>query len=114
MRLLFLSGLVACVDGGKDSGSCDALSVEACASRSDCTVIDGGEITIPDTGGACYDVGSATDLGCMSADVGCGEAITFATDPSGHESCYRFSNTCVPEGWVSCEPDYNTWEECGG
>lgn len=105
-------GMLACV-GADTKETCAELSVERCAEEPACRTLDGGELTIPDTGGeACYNVGSAEPLGCADQDIECTQAITFAMDPSGTGSCYQFNNGCIPEGWVTCEPDYNEWSEC--
>lgn len=123
--MILILAALACIGGdeAKDSGSvddtdstaaCETLEPSACGARADCTALNGRELTIPDTGGAaCYDLGSAEPLACLTGEVTCGAAITFATQPDGHGPCYYFTNTCVPEGWVSCEPDYNAWDECG-
>ena len=56
----------------------------------------------------CYTVATETTaMGCMSADMGCTEAITFAQEPEGE--CTWFSNGCTPVGWESCEL---SMEEC--
>jgi hypothetical protein len=82
-------------------GDCDVLSIDECGVRSDCNLIYGTEIAV-DTTNDCYDLAEeAAAFGCMSVDMMCTEAITYAQDPSVGE-CTWFSNGCIPTGWVSC------------
>lgn len=82
-------------------GACDVLSIDECGVRSDCALIYGTEIAV-DTTNNCYDLAEeAAAFGCMSADMMCTEAITYAQDPSVGE-CTWFSNGCIPTGWDSC------------
>jgi len=82
-------------------GSCDVLSIDECGVRSDCALIYGTEMAV-DTTNNCYELAEeAAAFGCMSADMMCTEAITYAQDPSAGE-CTWFSNGCIPTGWVSC------------
>lgn len=112
--------LLACPGGADSNGGsggdspavvdCWSLSPDACAAEATCTVLTGRELQIPDTGGAtCYTLASPEPVGCMPNDVGCGGAITFGT---GGDGCYRFTSTCQPTGWSSCDVDYNDWSEC--
>ncbi len=80
---------------------CMELDVDACDARPDCVTIVGRSINVDDAND-CYTVATeTTPVGCMSADMGCTEAITFAQEPEGE--CTWFSNGCTPAGWESCE-----------
>ena len=82
---------------------CSDLSVADCASNSDCTVITAVQVEY-DERNECYDWDNNTQrVGCMSADMGCGAAFTYAAPPDNPEQCHGFTNTCTPEGWVGCE-----------
>ena len=76
------------------------MSIDECGVRSDCALIYGAEIAV-DTANNCFTMAEAAAFGCMSADMMCTEAITYAQDPSVGE-CTWFSNGCIPTGWVSC------------
>ena len=82
---------------------CSDLSVADCASNSDCTVITAVQVEY-DERNECYDWDNNTQrVGCMSADMGCGAAFTYAAPSDNPEQCHGFTNTCIPEGWVGCE-----------
>ncbi|HEY0839723.1 MAG TPA: hypothetical protein VGD74_06015 [Vulgatibacter sp.] len=38
-------------------------------------------------------------VGCADAAQGCGDALTYATDPMG--GTWLFPDTCIPDGWES-------------
>jgi len=99
-------------DEGSSAVDCAALDITTCASTEACSLLDGGMLEWPDTGGtACFTVGANDAVGCISADTGCGAAVTYAT-ASEKDVCYQFSSTCVPDGWIACSPDPDTVGEC--
>ena len=75
--------LMACIEP-----ICSDLSEEACATADTCRSVMARPV---DLDNACLMRPEFT--GCISADSGCGEAITFA---SRGDSCWQFSDTCVP------------------
>jgi len=113
---MLLSLLLHGCPGGDDTGTptgdaCAALDVTTCASRADCAVIDGRELSVPDTGGAsCYNLADPSDLGCHDAQSECTSAETFAAGPDG--VCHWFNNGCIPTGWVDCYDAYQGMNEC--
>lgn len=112
-RLIPLLLGAACLDKADDTAATCPTTPEGCEAASGCSLIEGRELSIPDTGGStCYNLASAEPLGCQSDSLGCAEVITFATAPEGGVPCYQFNDSCVPEGWVACETDYNSWSEC--
>jgi hypothetical protein len=75
-----------------DTAPCAAVPVAACGARKDCAVIHGEAY---DEAKGC--VRGRAELGCHSAQDGCGDGITFARDPKNN--MYRFMDTCTPAGW---------------
>jgi hypothetical protein len=80
------------------TNGCAALAPEACAARSDCTVVQAQQA---DTGGRC--LRPALPVGCRPAAQGCDDAHSFAQAPDGR--CFRLPDTCLPAGFVSPPPD---------
>lgn len=105
--------LLACAgDKPSDSGAaadCAALDPTTCATREDCSTIDGRPLQDDGSGGVCVDYyDEPVPLGCMSAEGGCGAAETGGLDGDG--TCWWFSSTCLPSGWTSCE--FSVVDEC--
>ena len=100
--------------------TCWDISVEACSDRTDCIPISGLELDI-NYDLECYQEGDYIAVGCMPADIGCDDAITYASSPIAEE-CMMFYSGCIPNGWESCdllnvfgecsEPEENTLGEC--
>ena len=81
---------------------CATLSADECSTAASCFTITGTPVEYDDRD-ECYSwTNSVAEVGCMDADMGCGAAFTYATDPANPEQCYGFTNTCIPDGWVSC------------
>ena len=79
------------------------MSVADCASAAECTVITASQVQY-DERNECYDWDNNPQrVGCMSVDIGCGSAITYAAAPESPSQCHGFTNTCIPEGWIACE-----------
>lgn len=76
--------------------TCDTLDIATCALAPTCTVLSAW-VVVED----CVDYSAQVDQGCGSADVGCGEALTFARPPEG--ACRVFPTTCIPAGFVPCD-----------
>ncbi|MET0284368.1 MAG: hypothetical protein ABW352_07855 [Polyangiales bacterium] len=72
---------------------CYALDVARCKQDDACSVITGRlvngdpDCTFP-----------PAELGCYAAEMICGEALSFASDPQGRT--YTFGTTCIPAGFV--------------
>lgn len=116
MTLLLLAlPLLSGCSGGAPAGACAALSPSECGHRDDCAVIDGRYVDVitSDTAGAaeCVQLGDRMDLGCQDAATGCDDVETWAADPTDAH-CYLFPDSCVPAGFVACEPDPNGLPEC--
>lgn len=113
LTLLLLAGCPTGDDTGTTStpAECATLDVATCATRTDCAVIDGREVSVPDTGGAtCYNLADPADVGCHDAESECTSAETFATGSDG--VCYWFNNGCVPAGWSDCYDQVTGMTEC--
>lgn len=115
--LLSLLGCPSSTDAGDTSdtaGDCASLDPTTCATRDDCTVIQGRplEFQTADTAGGptCYVLLDPLPLGCMDLGTGCDEAETFGASPDGE--CAWFATGCQPQGWVACDPDPLTLPEC--
>jgi len=104
---LFLAaiGLVACdgsqqSEGGKAAENAAAQVHIECSSRTvaDCS---GDGLCNPIIGSRLSEAASCADAGeyvtCQDL-FGCGEAVTYARDPSG--DLWRFPDTCTPAGWA--------------
>ena len=90
---------------------CTDLSVTDCASREDCAAITASQ-TVLNAEEECLDwANSVEDVGCMNAEMGCDNAITYAASAADPTQCYGFPSTCIPQGWSDCNteslPDCN-------
>lgn len=114
LLLLFVILLPGC-PATSPTGACAELAPADCAHRDDCAVIDGRYVDVitSDTAGAaeCVQLGDRKDLGCQDADLGCDDVETWAADPADAH-CYLFPDSCIPAGFVACEPDPNGLPEC--
>ena len=114
LLLLFVLLLPGC-PATSPTGACAELAPADCAHRDDCAVIDGRYVVVitSDTAGAaeCVQLGDRKDLGCQDADLGCDDVETWAADPADAH-CYLFPDSCIPAGFVACEPDPNGLPEC--
>jgi hypothetical protein len=76
---------------------------ELCLDGLECHHISGREIhnkeTVP-----CVDWSQeSVAKGCLSNDMGCGDAETYAAPSDDPSDCWWFPSTCVPTGWGACE-----------
>ena len=79
------------------SPDCEGLSQESCDKTPGCAGIKGApaaEICMDN-----FDNWGSIWSGCMSADMGCGEAETCAQSPVSGEQLV-FPTTCIPDGWA--------------
>lgn len=90
-----LFGTSECEVGDYRLCACEEYSAASCPESNGCTKIYGRRGVVEDQ---CLLDSEA--VGCMSAEMGCGAVITFATNPAG--DCYQFGG-CIPAGWS--EPD---------
>ena len=95
------------IDTGSEPIDCSTLSANECSETNDCVGINANQLEVDDVN-TCYEIGEQSMVGCMSANMGCGDAITFATDSGG--TPYWFSSTCIPEGW-SEQTELNSYSE---
>lgn len=114
MQVLFL--LWGCGEKETDSASndtgsvlpdCATIAADECGTHTHCTGISAYQLDVDDVN-TCYEIGEEQAVGCMDIDVGCGEAITFASDANG--TPYWFPSTCIPEGWTELS-ELNTYRE---
>ena len=94
--------------GGETVQSCEALEEDECVSREDCYPLSGHPMSFSEAD-QCWEVEASQFTHCMSVEMGCGDAITYAQNPDSGE-CWWFSSTCTPEGWTIC--DYPEEPEC--
>ena len=83
---------------------CEALDEAGCAAATDCVPVLGAppeEVCADD-----YTHWMSVHSGCMSADLGCGDAETCGQDPATGETLV-FPSTCLPGGWTTV-----AWEDC--
>ena len=81
---------------------CKELSVSECETANTCHVITGSQVVYDDENECFAWANSVEQLGCMDATMGCGDAITLAASSADPTTCYGFSNTCIPDGWIDC------------
>lgn len=100
--------------------TCADYSQNQCTAGAGCTGILGAPAAEVCAGN--YDNWMTLWSGCMSNDVGCGDAETCALSPDTGEFV-MFSSTCIPTGWEPVEwetcckkagpgPDPNEWTDC--
>ena len=58
-----------------------------------------------DSGVTCFESEPQTVDGCLDTGVGCADIPTIAAPADDPDACWRFSNACIPIGWVSCSLD---------
>ena len=93
-------------DTDTDTPSCDTVAAADCGTTDGCATIRGRDVTDAD----CIDyTADATPYGCMQADGGCGDAETWARATEDGD-CVLFSDTCIPDGWLTC--DFQDTPEC--
>jgi len=96
---------------GSASMECADLSVAQCTSRSDCRTIDAREIHFQG-GNHCVDWSQEpVAKGCISNDMGCGDAISYAAPVADPSDCWWFPSTCQPADWGACDPPVSA-EDC--
>ena len=94
--------------GNSDTGSsdipaeqaCEELTVDECHTRDDCHTRSGAPTTF-DTANECWVIEAYQETHCMSNDMACGDALTYAHAPNSEE-CWLFTDTCIPQGWTQC------------
>ncbi len=89
-----------------DSGAplaCEDRPVETCTGDDvGCWPLGGEPLRALPGGMSCPDPERPSTLGCTPGP--CGGAITYAAPEAAPEDCHRFPSTCVPDGWVECDP----------
>mgnify|MGYP006083190435 CR=1 FL=1 len=82
---------------------CDERSVAQCLAGTGCVHVNGREIQNQDTE-PCVDWSQEpVAKGCMSIEMGCGSALTYAASSEDPSDCWLFTNTCIPTGWSDCD-----------
>ena len=94
-------------DTGTVLADCAEIGADECGEYSHCTSISAYQLDVDDVN-TCYERGEEYVVGCMDANLGCGDAITFASDSSG--TSYWFASTCIPTGWTE-QVELNTYSE---
>jgi len=114
MQLLILlwgCGTKETDSGVQDTGTvlpdCATIAVDECGSYMHCAEISAYHLYVDDVN-TCYEIEEQHVVGCMDPSMGCGDAITFASDESGVS--YWFPSTCIPDGWTEQE-ELNTYSE---
>jgi hypothetical protein len=104
--------LMACDTGDipEPDTDCVSLSIDECEAADQCTVIMASQVIVDDEEECFLWANSIDNVGCMDADMGCGEAITYAESPETPGECYGFTNTCIPDGWSECS--LGSFPEC--
>ena len=113
---VFLTLLLACGAKETDTSSTDtAAPSEPSNSFNDCTPLSEEECTASEScistmaspltyneENTCWEQGEREFTECMSAGMGCGQAITYAR-PNPDGECMMFYNTCIPLEWDICD-----------
>jgi len=90
---------------------CAAVDADAC-SASGCATSEGRPIEV-NVDELCITYGDSQPASCFDSggdtDVACDDAITYASS-SVDADCWRFSNSCIPDGWSECVP--SPYPEC--
>jgi hypothetical protein len=82
---------------------CSELSGDACAMHRECETIMGRTLN-QRVDGPCVDFARQPEsIGCMVAELECGEEITLGATPEDPERCTWFPSTCLPRGWSTCK-----------
>ena len=82
-------------------GDCTPLSEEECLGSESCMSIMASPLTYNETD-TCWEEGAREFTECMTIEMGCGQAITYAR-PNPDASCMMFFNTCIPLEWDICD-----------
>lgn len=90
----------------EETEACASRPLETCADDAGCLVLTAMN----------YDVANSCryrsePVACAEAGPGCGDALTYATDPTGRT--WLFPDTCIPEGWQAfqeCQADRDAAE----
>lgn len=93
-------------DSQEEAVACADRDPSACEDTTGlCAVISGRPLTLVSEGEYCLDWDDPMiELGCMEADVGCGDAETLTSQDGGDGTCsWWFPNTCTPVGYTYCE-----------
>ncbi len=104
-----------CDDSGSCRGAEPTCSGDMCAGQNPNECTEAGCATITGAPTGTNPNSERTALGCLARDTGCGDAITCALDARG--DCWRFSDTCIPQGFeaLNCsEPACCEEGECEG
>jgi len=89
---------------------CVDMSISDCEAAESCSVIHASSVALNE-GEECFAWANSVDsVGCMDADLGCGQAFTYAASPEDPSGCFGFTNTCIPQGWGDCSQ--GTYPEC--
>ena len=103
--------MMACDTGGYlEEPDCINISIDECEEADQCTVIMASQVIVNEEEECFAWANSIDNVGCMDADMACGEAITYAESPETPGECYGFTNTCVPDGWSECS--LGSYPEC--
>ena len=100
--------MVACTMIACDTGEfleepdCINISISDCEAADQCRVITASQVILNEEEECFAWANSIENVGCMDADMACGEAITYAESPETPGECYGFTNTCIPDGWSDC------------
>ena len=102
--------MISCTEVDCSASSCGDLSADECSVNESCAVIT-ASLTVVNPEEECLDwANSVENVGCMDADRGCDDAITYATPGDNLSQCYGFTSTCVPGGWTYCNQE--SYPEC--
>ena len=97
--------MVACTEMDCGPPSCGDLTADECSTYENCVTIT-ASLTVVNPEEECLDwANSVENVGCMDADMACGDAITYAASADDPTQCYGFTSTCVPQGWSDCNLD---------
>ena len=85
---------------------CPSLDAEQCADEMACMVIEGMEWIHISGNDYCFD--EKAFAGCI-ADADCDNQETYGCD--GNDP-WRFSSTCIPDGWAVCDAPEGDLQDC--
>ena len=81
---------------------CLRLPIDECQAEDACVVITASQVILNEEEECFAWANSIENVGCMDADMACGDAITYAESPETPGECYGFTSTCIPDGWSAC------------
>ena len=91
-------------DDGTDAADCSAVPIEDCSATAGCTNLVASLLEVDAASGRdCWNAEPVNAVCAAAGDFGnCTDEATAAAPPDDPAGCLLFTNSCVPDGWVSC------------